>query len=268
VEAEALPTRIARAEEVGRAPARLGVEVKVFGGIEFVRVPAGRFLMGSKDDNPLAFDTEKPQHTVEIPHDYWIARFPVTNDQFAAFVEATQHEHEWVKDWKSKMDHPVVNVSWHAAIAYCRWLGGKLKGEVEGLEIRLPTEAEWEKAARGEYGNEWPWGNEFDPAKCNTAEGGKRGTTPVGAYSPQGDSPYGAADMAGNVWEWCRSIFKPYPYSATDGREDASASGSRAVRGGSWNDGASGARCAFRPGLASRSVRRSGLPLRPPVLIA
>jgi formylglycine-generating enzyme required for sulfatase activity len=222
--------------------------VKVFGGIEFVRVPKGKFIMGSKDDNKLAYGNEKPQHTVEIPHDYWIARYPVTNDQFAKFVEATQHKHEWARDWQSKLDHPVVNVSWQDAMDYCKWLNERLHAEIGDGEIRLPTEAEWEKAARGERGNEWPWGNEFDKTKCNSSEGGKGGkggTTPVGAYSPQGDSPYGAADMAGNVWEWCHSIWKPYPYKVDDGREE-SGSGGRVLRGGAWNFIEGFARCAFR----------------------
>jgi formylglycine-generating enzyme required for sulfatase activity len=208
--------------------------VKVFSGIEFVRVPKGKFIMGSKDDNELALDSEKPQHTVEIPYNYWVARYPVTNEQFKKFVEATKHEHEWVGDWKSKPDYPVVNVSWHDAMAYCKWLNEALRGEMGDGVVRLPTEAEWEKAARGERGNEWPWGNEFDKTKCNSREGGKGGTTPVGAYSPQGDSPYGAADMAGNVWEWCHSIYKPYPYQPDDGRESESESDTRVLRGGSF----------------------------------
>ena len=137
-------------------------------------------------------------------------------------------------DWKDKANHPVVKVSWYDAMEYCKWLNEKLQGEIGALAVRLPTEAEWEKAARGEQGNEWPWGNEFDAAKCNSSEGGKGDTTPVGAYSPQGDSPYGAADMAGNVWEWCHSIFKPYPYKADDGREKESGSELRVVRGGAW----------------------------------
>lgn len=245
--------------------------VRKFGGIEFVLVPKGKFIMGSKDDNPLADDDEKPQHTVEIPYDYWIARFPATNDQFAEFVEATRYvtkaekeggwssgkgEHVKGFDWrhplgpksslKDKGDHPVVQISWYDAVEYCKWLNEKLRAEIGDLEIRLPTEAEWEKAARGQYGNEWPWGNEFDPAKCNSSEGGKGGTTPVGAYSPQGDSPYGAADMVGNVWEWCHSLFKPYPYKVDDGRENKSESGDRVVRGGSFLDYQRYARAAFR----------------------
>ncbi len=241
--------------------------------VVFVFVPRGKFVMGSEDDNRLASDSEKPQHTVEIPYDYWIARFPVTNDQFAEFFEATlfkttaekkggwspdKSEYAEGFDWrhplgpksslKDKGDHPVVQISWYDAMEYCKWLNEKLRAEIGDLEIRLPTEAEWEKAARGQYGNEWPWGNEFDPAKCNSSEGGKTGTTPVGAYSPQGDSPYGAADMVGNVWEWCHSLYEPYPYKADDGRENKSESGPRVVRGGSFLSNRRYARAACRNG--------------------
>jgi iron(II)-dependent oxidoreductase len=255
--------------------------VQRFGGIEFVRVPKGKFVMGSKDDNPLAFDDEKPQHIVEIPYDYWLARYLVTNNQFATFIEATKYvttaekeggwspvESKFVKgcDWrhpldpknslKDKGDHHVVQVSWYDAMEYAQWLNQELRTEIGDLEIRLPTEAEWEKAARGEYGNEWPWGNEFDPAKCNSSEGSKGTTTPVGSYSPQGDSPYGAADMVGNVWEWTQSLWgidsrKPdfkYPYDSKDGRENQAAGKDvlRVLRGGSWTYPPRNARAACR----------------------
>jgi formylglycine-generating enzyme required for sulfatase activity len=245
--------------------------IRKLGGIEFVLVPKGKFIMGSKDDNKLAYPDEKPQHTVKIPYDYWVGRYLATNNQFAAFVEVTHHvtvaekgggwspeKKEYIKgfDWQhplgpecdleSKGNHPVVQISWNDAMEYCQWLNLKLQGELGNLALRLPTEAEWEKAARGEYGDEWPWGNEFDPAKCNSIKGGKGGTTPVGVYSPQGDSPYGATDMVGNVWEWCHSLFLPYPYKADEEREKESGSESRVVRGGAWDSNQRYARCACR----------------------
>jgi formylglycine-generating enzyme required for sulfatase activity/tRNA A37 threonylcarbamoyladenosine biosynthesis protein TsaE len=238
-----------RAEAV---PSRANVQV--FGGLEFVPVPKGKFLMGSREDNRLAYPDEQPQHPVEITADYWLARFPVTNRQYAEYIEAANEKHEWVRDWKKKTDHPVVNVSWNAAQAYCAWLNKMYKSELpKGFEFHLPTEAEWEKGARGEFGLEWPWGNEFDADKCNSAEGNKKGnTTPVGQYSPMGDSPYGAADMVGNVWEWTQSLSKGYPYVANDGREDMKGGGLRVLRGGSFYNLRDLARCAYRNWLDPR----------------
>jgi formylglycine-generating enzyme required for sulfatase activity len=151
-------------------------------------------------------------------------------------------------DLNDKGNHPVVQISWYDAMEYSRWLNQKLRAETGDQEIRLPTEAEWEKAARGEYGNEWPWGNEFDANRCNSEEGGKDGTMPVDAYSPQGDSPYGTADMVGNVREWCHSLKSSYPYKTDDGREKESEAGTRVLRGGAWYDYRRYARCAYRYG--------------------
>ncbi len=140
---------------------------------------------------------------------------------------------------------------------YCMWLNNLLKGKLpQGLFLRLPTEAEWEKAARGTDGREWPWGNEFDKSKCNSEESGKFGPTPVGLYSPQGDSIYGAADMAGNIWEWCHTLHKSYPYKANDGREDEHSFAPPVLRGGTFFNSARLARCAFRhwDGLTSRGI--------------
>ncbi|MFH0878401.1 MAG: SUMF1/EgtB/PvdO family nonheme iron enzyme [Lentisphaerota bacterium] len=224
----------------------IGLAKAEWGGIEFVKVSAGPFLMGSKEGNSLALADERPQHTVNIPYDYWIARFPVTNEHYAAYVGKGKHP---VSDWQKKKDHPVINVSWQDAMAYCKWLNNLLKGRLpQGLILRLPTEAEWEKAARGTDGSEWPWGNEFDKNKCNSDEGGKGDTTPVGLYSPQGDSPYGCADMVGNVWEWTHSLYKPYPYKAKDGRENEKDSAPRVLCGGAFYNNAGFVRCASRYG--------------------
>jgi formylglycine-generating enzyme required for sulfatase activity len=211
---------------------------------EMVLIPAGDFLMGSdptKDKD--AEEIEQPQHTLYLP-DYHLAKTPLTNAQYAAFVQATGHEQP--EHWKGgkppsgKEDHPVVWVSWHDAVAYYRWLS-----EVTGRPYRLPSEAEWEKGARGTDGRLWPWGNEWDAKRCNTIESGKGDTTPVGAY-PQGASPYGLLDMAGNVWEWMRSVVKSYPYDPDDGREDLEAEGARVLRGGSWSNIQFYARCVER----------------------
>ena len=210
-----------------------GHVIYTFGEMEFVEVPAGKFMMGSgSQDEPS--DDEKPQHTVDIPHDYFMARFPVTNAQYATYVNAKGIIHP-VSGWEKKRDHPVANVSWSDAMAYCQWLNDLRRNELpSGVVLRLPTEAEWEKAARGTDGFIYPWGNTFDKNKCNTDEGGKNDTTSVGVYSPQGDSPYGAADMVGNVWEWTHSLFEKYPYEVDDGREDEIISGDHVQRGGSF----------------------------------
>lgn len=220
---------------------------------EMIFIPAGRFLMGSdpqKDKN--AWEDEQPQHSLYLPG-YYIAKTPVTHLQYAAFVRATGHRapsrnEAWAKSYswseqtppRDKANHPVVLVSWHDAVAYCRWLS-----RVTGKPYRLPSEAEWEKAARGTDGRIYPWGNQWDASRCNSKEGRAGGTTPVGAY-PKGASPYGVLDMAGNVWEWTRSLYKPYRYNPDDGREDPEAPGARVLRGGSWDYDQHFARCAFR----------------------
>jgi formylglycine-generating enzyme required for sulfatase activity len=222
--------------------------------MEFVRIPKGPFLMGSKAENPLAWPNEKPQHTVEISQDYWMGCCPVTNAQFQTFVEATHQSHVWIEGWQEKLDHPVVNITWQEAVVFCEWLNGsELAGLPGGLMFRLPTEAEWEKAARGQFGREWPWGNEFKPEYCNTAENGPGVTTPAGMYAPYGISPYTVADMAGNVWEWCSDWYSEeiYRLRVEQGVPVVDPMGPlegeyRVLRGGSFFDLSRAARCAFR----------------------
>jgi formylglycine-generating enzyme required for sulfatase activity len=136
---------------------------------------------------------------------------------------------------------PVVGICWFEALAYTRWLS-----DVTGCPCRLPAEAEWEKAARGTDGRIYPWGNgEIRPQRANYRETGIGSTSPVGCF-PSGASPHGCMDMVGNVWEWCCSLYRSYPYDPGDGREDLEAEGEPVLRGGSWRDGQSHARCAFR----------------------
>ncbi|MBI5054182.1 MAG: SUMF1/EgtB/PvdO family nonheme iron enzyme, partial [Chloroflexi bacterium] len=180
----------------------------------WIEIPAGKFVMGTREEDipdlmkklggsEEYYKSEVPQHIVEIPSAYYIARYPVTNGEFARFVRESGYKSDAAN--LERPDHPVVNVSWRDAMAYCEWLYTiDLAGfqNPRGLKVRLPTEAEWEKAARGEDGRIYPWGNDFDSSKCNSSVSGIGGTTPVGKYLLQGDSPYGVADMSGNVWEW------------------------------------------------------------------
>jgi len=187
---------------------------------------------------------EKPVHSVSCDA-YAIAKYAVTNAQYERFVKAEGFRPP--DHWKGGVlepymaNQPVVYVSWHEAQAYCRWLS-----QTTGRDYRLPTEAEWEKAARGRDQRKWPWGNEFDRKLANTYEGkGDWTTTPVSLY-PEVASPYGIMDMAGNVWEWCSTLYRDYPYRADDGRESLEADGPRVLRGGSWFNPPSYARCAYR----------------------
>jgi formylglycine-generating enzyme required for sulfatase activity len=220
---------------------------------EMILIPAGEFLMGSDPSvDKDARDDEQPQHTLYLP-DYYLARTPVTNAQYVAFVQATGHCQptywEGGNPPRGKEDHPVLYVSWYDAVAYCNWLA-----KVTGKPYSLPSEAEWEKGARGSDGRIYPWGNRWDKKRCNAGKGIKGDITPVGAY-PQGASPHGLLDMAGNVWEWTRSLwgvsFK-YPYDPADGREDLDAPGVvlRVWRGGAFYLNRRYVRCASR----SRSI--------------
>jgi len=214
---------------------------------EMVLIPAGWFLRGSQDGDRGALPPEKPQRQIYLS-EYWIGKYPVTNAQYAIFIEATgrRSPDHWIKGHppEGQENHPVVNVSWWDGLAYCRWLA-----ELTGKPYRLPTEAQWEKAARGSDGRTYPWGNDWNSHKCNTHEGGKRGTTPVGEYTPAGDSPYGCADMAGSVLEWVSDWHREDYYTRSSASNDpfGPASGVvRGLRGGSWSSDRQGVRCASR----------------------
>jgi formylglycine-generating enzyme required for sulfatase activity/predicted Ser/Thr protein kinase len=245
--------------------------------LELIRIPAGPFLMGSdKAKDKDAFGDELPQHQVELG-EYWIGQTPLTNRQYQAYVQAAKVAVpiHWKNDKipMGKEDHPVVNISLDDAVAFCEWLSRKT-----GQKLSLPSEAEWEKAARGGLpvsppksgGTEggarlYPWGDQPpDEKRCNY-DMNIKDTTPVGQYSPGGDSPYGCVDMAGNVWEWTRSLFKAYPYDADDGREGSQARDMRVLRGGSFYYNHRNVRCACRNGNGP-NYRRDNLGFR--VLLA
>ncbi len=227
-------------------------------------IAAGTFLMGTSDENIKQlqlkepdwayewsdnnlFAAEQPQHPVTLSA-FAIAQFPVTNAEYHTFIWDSGHRipRSWVGYTfpNNAEEHPVAGISKNDAEAYIRWLNQKT-----GMTFRLPTEAEWERAARGDDGRIYPWGNTFDPWRCNTAESIKKGTTPVGTYSPSGDSIYGAADMVGNIWEWTQSLFLPYPYRPNANREESKPNGRYVVRGGAWYYTRKLARCSVREGV-------------------
>ncbi len=229
-------------------------EVRLINGVEMVYIPAGKFIMGSSEEEfekafqdcrerigdtcqRRWFEAESPRRTVDLEA-FWIDRTEVTNAQYQRFLEANPERplpylnEDWARpyNWdqvkrtypEGRAHHPVVMVTWYDAHAYCRW-----------RQARLPTEAEWEKAARGTEGLTYPWGDEFDKDRGNTMDSDLQDTTPVGQYSPQGDSPYGLADMAGNVWE-----------CAADNYQGMTTR--KVLRGGSWTSSPVSARAARR----------------------
>lgn len=254
---------------------------------ELIKIPAGEFLMGSTretiedllkrfpETERQLLEREIPQHKAFL-REYFIGKYPVTNNEFSFFVKESGYittaekkgtgyvftpKFNEVKgaNWKhpfglnsgikDKNNHPVVQISWYDALEYCQWLSRKT-----GEKYRLPTEAEWEKAARGADGRIFPWGNDWNPIICNV-EYKIKDTTPVGKFSPASDSPYGCADMCGNVFQWTSttigsiepwpSKFK-YPYNPNDGRENLLLKTRRVGRGGSYSRGELFCRTAFR----------------------
>jgi formylglycine-generating enzyme required for sulfatase activity len=214
-------------------------------GSVVVYIPPGEFPMGL---GLYPEGSEYPQHTVYVDG-FWIGKYEVTNAQYRKCVDAGACDKPETSNRYGKSEYancPVIYVSWYDAQDYARWVGG-----------RLPTEPEWEKAARGTDGRTYPWGDVWDPSKCNTTEGGINDVTPVGKYSPAGDSPYGVSDMAGNVWEWTSSLLKPYPYNPGDGREDPQSKEDRVARGGSRSYAGDTSRSWFRYAISSKDARRS-----------
>ncbi|WP_373497966.1 SUMF1/EgtB/PvdO family nonheme iron enzyme [Desulfococcus sp.] len=230
--------------------------------IGFLKIEAGPFQMGSDPSrDPDTQDREQPFHSVDLPT-FFIARYPVTVNQYRLFIEdagarpsKTWHLYNTVEN------HPVVLVTWHDAVAYCRWLTARLRQNFslirdKGWRFRLPSEAEWEKAARGADGRIYPWGNRPDPGRANYYDTRIGAPSPVGSF-PAGASPCGCLDMAGNVWEWTRSLWGRewekqefgYPYDPEDpSREDETADNcvKRLLRGGSYLFNSDIVRCAYR----------------------
>lgn len=230
---------------------------------KMITIPEGVFFMGTSDeqiqfllvredwarewyDDDL-FQAEQPYHEVVLPA-FEIAISPVTNYDYFQFIWSTGYRVP--KGWigfhypEDTEQNPVTGISRLDANAYITWLNKTLQ-----TTFRLPVEPEWERAARGDEGRIYPWGDDFDPWRCNTLESGKRATTPILSYSPGGDSIFGITDMAGNVWEWTDSILMPYPYDSEDGREEHRPAERYVVRGGSWYYSRKLARCACREGL-------------------
>lgn len=242
----------------------------------FVQIPAGSFSMGSdKTQDPLAFDNERwsraaAQGAVDVA-EFYLGRYEVTIGQYLAFVEATGHRLDpaVTRDADDQGGAlPVAFVSWPDALAYCRWLGKTLSAWPQtptrikellgsGWDVTLPTEAEWERAARGEDGRRYPWGSEPRPDRANF---GTQRVRPVGSV-PCPECPYGLLDMSGNLWEWTRSPYQAYPYDPADDGRTEGVDALWVMRGGSFTDTAQSVRGTVRGG-ADPGVRRPTIGFR------
>jgi formylglycine-generating enzyme required for sulfatase activity len=222
---------------------------------EMVMIPAGEFIMGEG----------REQHQLFLPG-YRLGKYPLTNAEYEQFIKADGYNNKqwWTKaGWEqigrreseprlwqdsrfNKPNQPVLGVSWYEAVAYCHWLSSD-----SGQLYRLPSEAEWEKGARGVDGRTYPWGNEFEASRLNIRAGEQQveASTPVGVY-PTGVSHFGIFDCAGNGWEWCATRWpKPYPYDAEEDEWQADyleGKRLRVLRSGSWNFGQDVVRCGYR----------------------
>lgn len=231
-----------------------GIPIFLIGGIEFVHIPEGVFKMGSKEDNIVAHPNEKPQLLVYLP-EYWMSRYPITNAQYLEFSKKSGYPIFEIWGREVKSNYPATYVTWNDAVAFCEWFNLRFKeelGKYGNLRLFLPSETEWEKAARGDDGREWPWGNESDDKNFQIFEDEDVEPTPVGKYSPDEDSPFGCADMAGNVWEYTRTRFA-YPHTIDDDFDDNFFL-DIAIRGGAGRNNSKYHRCAFRD-REKRNVR-------------
>lgn len=249
---------------------------------DFVEVPGGPFSMGAdRSRDPDAFDNERwpsssGQGIVDVPT-FHISRHETTVAEFGEFVRATNATVD-ARALSAPTTHPVTFVSWPDALAYCRWLESQLKNAgargtpnsgvarpaklallvANGWRVTLPSEAEWEKAARGTDGRRFPWGNDQRRGVANfqggTTNAGTPGTTPVGFFRCP-ECAYGLVDMSGNVWEWTRSPYQPYPYDEGDDRSNLEADALWAIRGGHFGDPARMVRATVRTG-ADPGARR------------
>lgn len=205
-----------------------------------VFVPAGEFLMGAEEEDSQAKKNERPARKVYLDA-YYIYKYEVTYGQFKKFLADTGYKPKgnWDRfDRPEFLDRPVMNVTYLDAEAYCKWAG-----------VSLPAEAQWEKAARGTDGRKYPWGNQWDPNKCNNSAMNdpsllaktahildKRGTLPTGSVAGD-ESPYGVMDMAGNINEWCADWYKSgyYKNSPPKNPKGPEKGKERSTRGGSWS---------------------------------
>jgi formylglycine-generating enzyme required for sulfatase activity len=227
--------------------------------VGYLEIPEGPFLMGEGKD----------QHEVTLPT-YYLAIYPVTVAQYQAFMDETgfapADEDGWWNQDNTLDNHPVEWVNWHDALAYCAWLTETLRGwrgtpeplatllRDRGWQVAIPSEAEWEKAARGAEGRAYPWGDEPDRRRANYWDTGLGRSCAAGCF-PDGASSYGVEELSGSVWEWTRSLHRAYPYRADDGREALDADGERVIRGGSYRSARRFIGCTYRTTSAPTQLR-------------